>query len=34
MPLVKCKAESLDLTANYTFTGDVTLASGGALNLI
>ncbi len=34
MALVKCKAESLDLTANYTFTGDVTLASGGALNLI
>lgn len=34
MPLVKCKAESLDLTANYTFTGDVTLASGGSLNLI
>jgi hypothetical protein len=34
MPLTKCKAESLDLTANYTFTGDVTLASGGSLNLI
>jgi hypothetical protein len=34
MPLTKCKAESLDLTANYTFTGDVTLASGGTLNLI
>ena len=34
MPLVKCKAESLDLTANYTFTGDVSLSGGGALNLI
>jgi len=34
MPLTKCKAESLDLTDNYTFTGDVTLASGGSLNLI
>lgn len=34
MPLVKCKAESLDLTANYTFTGDVSITGGGALNLI
>lgn len=34
MPLTKCKAESLDLTANYTFTGDVTGAGGDSLNLI
>jgi len=34
MPLVKCKAESLNLTANYTFTGDVSLSGGGSLNLI